>query len=150
VRGPNVFAGYWRNEEATADVFDGSWLRTGDIAERDEEGYYRIRGRLKEMFISGGENVYPAEVEHVLMQHAAVGDAAVVGVPDERWGEVGAAFVVLETGATAGADELREHCCSLLARYKVPKSFTFVAELPRSAMNKVLKDDLRAAHEALA
>ena len=150
VRGPNVFAGYWRNEEATADVFDGSWLRTGDIAERDEEGYYRIRGRLKEMFISGGENVYPAEVEQVLMQHAAVGDAAVVGVPDERWGEVGAAFVVLETGATAGADELREHCCSLLARFKVPKSFTFVAELPRSAMNKVLKDDLRAAHEALA
>jgi fatty-acyl-CoA synthase len=150
VRGPNVFAGYWRNEEATAEVFDGGWLRTGDIAERDAEGYYRIRGRLKEMFISGGENVYPAEVEHVLMQHAAVGDVAVVGVADERWGEVGAAFVVLEAGATASEDELREHCCSLLARYKVPKSFTFVAELPRSAMNKVLKDDLRAAHEALA
>jgi fatty-acyl-CoA synthase len=150
VRGPNVFAGYWRNEEATAEVLDGGWLRTGDIAERDAEGYYRIRGRLKEMFISGGENVYPAEVEHVLMQHGAVGDVAVVGVPDERWGEVGAAFVVLEAGATASDDELREHCCSLLARYKVPKSFTFVVELPRSAMNKVLKDELRAAHEALA
>jgi fatty-acyl-CoA synthase len=150
VRGPNVFAGYWRNDEATADVFDGGWLRTGDIAERDAEGYYRIRGRLKEMFISGGENVYPAEVEHALMQHAAVADVAVVGVPDERWGEVGAAFVVLETGATASEDELREHCCSLLARYKVPKSFTVVVELPRSAMNKVLKDELRAAHEALA
>ena len=150
VRGPNVFAGYWRNEEATAEVFDGGWLRTGDICERDAEGYYRIRGRLKEMFISGGENVYPAEVEHVLIQHAAVGDVAVVGVADERWGEVGAAFVVLETGATASEDELREHCCSLLARYKVPKSFTFVVELPRSAMNKVRKDELRAAHEALA
>ncbi len=150
VRGPNVFAGYWRNEEATAEVFDGGWLRTGDIAERDAEGYYRIRGRLKEMFISGGENVYPAEVEHVLMQHGAVGDVAVVGVPDERWGEVGAAFVVLEAGATASEDELREYSCSLLARYKVPKSFTFVVELPRSAMNKVLKDELRAAHEALA
>ena len=150
VRGPNVFAGYWRNDEATAEVFDGGWLRTGDIAERDDEGYYRIRGRLKELFISGGENVYPAEVEHALMQHAAVGDVAVVGVPDERWGEVGAAFVVLETGATASEDELREHCCSLLARYKVPKSFAFVVELPRSAMNKVLKDELRAAHEALA
>ena len=93
-------------------VFDGGWLRTGDIAERDDEGYYRIRGRLKELFISGGENVYPAEVEHALMQHPAVADVAVVGVPDERWGEVGAAFVVLETGATASEDELREHCCS--------------------------------------
>jgi fatty-acyl-CoA synthase len=150
VQGPNVFPGYWRNDEATAEVFDGGWLRTGDIAERDAEGYYRIRGRLKEMFISGGENVYPAEVEHVLMQHAAVGDVAVVGVADERWGEVGAAFVVLEAGAIASEDELREHCCSLLARYKVPKSFTFVGELPRSAMNKVLKDELRAAHEAVA
>lgn len=150
VRGPNVFAGYWRNDEATAEVFDGGWLRTGDIAERDAEGYYRIRGRLKELFISGGENVYPAEVEHALMQHPAVGDVAVVGVADERWGEVGAAFVVLETGATASEDELREHCRSLLARYKVPKSFTFIVELPRSAMNKVLKDELRATHEALA
>jgi fatty-acyl-CoA synthase len=150
VKGPNVFAGYWRNEEATRAVLDGGWLRTGDVAERDMEGYYRIRGRLKEMFISGGENVYPAEVESALAEHPAVADVAVVGVADERWGEVGAAFVVLAADTTASADELREFCLRRLARYKVPKSFTFVAELPRSAMNKVLKDELRSRHEAVA
>jgi fatty-acyl-CoA synthase len=150
VKGPNVFAGYWRNEEATRAVLDGGWLRTGDVAERDTEGYYRIRGRLKEMFISGGENVYPAEVESALAEHPAVADVAVVGVADERWGEVGAAFVVLAADTTASADELREFCLRRLARYKVPKSFTFVAELPRSAMNKVLKDELRSRHEAVA
>jgi fatty-acyl-CoA synthase len=150
VRGPNVFAGYWRNDEATRAVMEGDWLRTGDVAERDEEGYYRIRGRLKEMFISGGENVYPAEVESALSEHPAVADVAVVGVPDERWGEVGAAFVVLAPGSTASGDELREFCLRRLARFKVPKSFAFVEELPRSAMNKVLKDELRAQHEAVA
>ena len=150
VHGPNVFAGYWRNDEATRAVMEGDWLRTGDIAERDSEGYYRIRGRLKEMFISGGENVYPAEVESALLEHPAVADVAVVGVPDERWGEVGAAFVVLAAGTTASGDELREFCLRRLARYKVPKSFAFVEELPRSAMNKVLKDELRARHEAVA
>ncbi len=150
VQGPNVFAGYWRNDEATRAVMEGEWLRTGDIAERDEEGYYRIRGRLKELFISGGENVYPAEVESALSEHPAVADVAVVGVPDERWGEVGAAFVVVAAGSTASEDELREFCVRRLARYKVPKSFAFVEELPRSAMNKVLKDELRARHEAVA
>ena len=95
VRGPNVFPGYWRNPDATAAAFtsDG-WLRTGDVAECDDEGFYRIKGRLKDMYISGGENVYPAEVEAVLHAHPQVADAAVVGVPDERWGEVGVAFVV--------------------------------------------------------
>ena len=97
VRGPNVFAGYWRNPEATSAVLDGDgWLRTGDIAERDADGFYRIKGRLKEMYISGGENVYPAEVEAVLHEHVLVSDAAVVGVEDERWGEVGLAFVVAD------------------------------------------------------
>jgi fatty-acyl-CoA synthase len=150
VNGPNVFAGYWGNDEATQAVMEGDWLRTGDIAERDEEGYYRIRARLKELFISGGENVYPAEVESALSEHPAVADVAVVGVPDERWGEVGAAFVVRAGGSTASADELREFCLRRLARYKVPKSFAFVEELPRSGMNKVLKDELRARHEAVA
>ena len=95
VRGPNVFPGYWHNEEATRDAFtEDGWLRTGDVAERDAEGFYRIKGRLKDMYISGGENVYPAEVEAVLHEHPLVADAAVVGVPDERWGEAGVAFVV--------------------------------------------------------
>ena len=110
VRGPNVFSGYWRNPEATEAAFADGWLLTGDVAERDEEGFYRIAGRIKEMVISGGENVYPAEIEDVLHAHAAVLEAAVVGVPDERWGEACAAFVVLRDGGSATEDVLREHC----------------------------------------
>lgn len=141
VRGPNVFAGYWRDEEATrATVVDG-WLRTGDVAERDDEGYYRIRDRVKDMFISGGENVYPAEIESVLHDHPAVIEAAVVGVPHDRWGEVGVAFVATRGDATA--EELLAHCRERLARYKVPTEVRFLDALPRSAMDKVLKTDLR-------
>jgi fatty-acyl-CoA synthase len=142
VRGPNVFAGYWRNPEATEEAFADGWLRTGDVAERDDEGMYRICGRLKDMYISGGENVYPAEVESVLQLHPAVADAAVVGVADESWGEAGVAFVVLEPGLTASAQELREHCQRLLASFKVPREVRFVDTLPRSAMDKVLKSEL--------
>jgi fatty-acyl-CoA synthase len=116
-------------------------LLTGDVAERDDEGNYRIRGRLKDMVVSGGENVYPAEIEAVLHEHPAVADAAVVGVPDERWGEVCAAFVVLD--AAASEEELRQHCYDRLARFKVPKSFHVVAELPRNSMGKVLKSELK-------
>ena len=145
VRGPNVFAGYWRNPDASAAAFtpDG-WLRTGDVAERDGEGYYRIRDRLKDMYISGGENVYPAEVESALYEHPAVAEAAVVGVPDARWGETGVAFVVVDAGAAVAQEELLEHCRAHLARFKVPRAVVFVEELPRSAMNKVLKDELVA------
>ena len=138
VRGPNVFPGYWRDPEGSAAAFEDGWLLTGDVVERDDEGFYRIRGRVKEMYISGGENVYPAEVESVLHEHPAVAEAAVVGVPDERWGEVGVAFVV--GGATE--DELLEWCGARLARFKVPKRVRFVDALPRSAMAKVLKSEL--------
>jgi fatty-acyl-CoA synthase len=144
VRGPNVFAGYWRNAEATAAAFADGWLLTGDVAERDGEGFYRIAGRIKDMIVSGGENVYPAEIEDVLAGHDAVLEAAVVGVPDERWGEACAAFVVLHDGASATEQELRDHCGERLARFKVPKTFAFVDALPRSSMGKVLKDELRA------
>jgi fatty-acyl-CoA synthase len=142
VRGPNVFAGYWRNPEATAEAFtaDG-WLRTGDVAERDAEGFYRIRGRLKDMYISGGENVYPAEIEAVLHAHPAVADAAVVGVTDERWGEVGIAFVVAERDVAE--EELLEHCRARLARFKVPRSVRLVSEIPRNSVGKIQKDALR-------
>jgi fatty-acyl-CoA synthase len=141
VRGPNVFAGYWRNPEATASAFsaDGR-LRTGDIAECDDEGYYRIKGRLKEMFISGGENVYPAEVEAALHEHPQVADAAVVGVPDDRWGEVGAAFVVADG---IPEEELIAWCRGRLARFKVPKSIHFVGTIPRNSLGKIQKDELR-------
>ena len=140
VRGPNVFAGYWRNAEATGAAFADGWLLTGDVAARDEEGYYRIVGRTKDMVISGGENVYPAEIENALHEHPAVKEAAVVGVPDERWGEACLAFVVLAGEATE--DELLEHCRARLARYKVPKDVRFVESLPRNALDKVVKADL--------
>jgi len=143
VRGPNVFAGYWRNPEATAEVLVDGWLRTGDIAERDDEGFYRIKGRLKDMYISGGENVYPAEVESVLHEHPAVADAAVVAVADERWGEVGAAFVV--PAEEVSEEELIEFVRGRLARFKAPKAVRFVDVLPRSGMGKVQKDELRAS-----
>jgi fatty-acyl-CoA synthase len=140
VRGPNVFPGYWRNTEATKEVFtaDG-WLRTGDIAESDEEGFYRIKGRLKDMYISGGENVYPAEVEAALHEHPHVTDAAVVGIPNERWGEVGIAFVVAD-GVTD--EELIEWCRGRLARFKVPESVRFVDEIPRNGLGKIQKQEL--------
>jgi fatty-acyl-CoA synthase len=140
VRGPNVFAGYWRNPEATAEAFADGWLVTGDVAERDAEGYYRIVGRTKDMVISGGENVYPAEIENVLHEHPAVAEAAVVGVPDERWGEACLAFVVLR--ADAAEEELLRHCRDRLARYKVPKGVRVVEALPRNALNKVVKSEL--------
>ena len=141
VRGPNVFPGYWRDPEATAAVLRDGWLATGDLAERDADGDYWIRGRLKDLVVSGGENVYPAEIESVLHEHPDVVEAAVVGVPDERWGEVCAAFVVLRRPARE--EELVEHCRARLARFKVPKSFHIVEELPRNSLGKVVKSELR-------
>ncbi len=140
VRGPNVFAGYWRDAEATAAAFADGWLLTGDVAARDDEGYYRIVGRTKDMIISGGENIYPAEIENVLHEHDAVAEAAVVGVPDERWGEACLAFVVLAAEATE--DELLEHCRRHLAKYKIPRGIRFVESLPRNALEKVVKAEL--------
>jgi fatty-acyl-CoA synthase len=145
VRGPNVFAGYWRNPQATAEAFADGWLLTGDLAWRDDEGYYRIVGRLKDLVISGGENVYPAEIEDVLHAHPAIAEAAVVGVPDERWGEVCVAFVVVRPTHELDEAAVLEWCAARVARFKVPKSVRVVAALPRSAMDKVLKDELRAS-----
>jgi fatty-acyl-CoA synthase len=141
VRGPNVFPGYWRDPEASAAAFRDGWLATGDLAERDEEGDYWIRGRLKDLVVSGGENVYPAEIESVLHEHPGVVEAAVIGVADERWGEVCAAFVVLR--GPVAEDELVEHCRARLARFKVPKSFHVVEELPRNSLGKIVKSELR-------
>lgn len=144
VAGPNVFAGYWRKPQATKAALDGGWLATGDIAERDADGFYWIRGRSKDMYISGGENVYPAEVEEVLISHGAVVEAAVVGVPDQRWGETGLAFIVLRPGDDAAAGELTAYCRTRLARYKVPAHFRRVAELPKLTSGKLDKVTLRA------
>ena len=139
--GPGVTPGYWRNEEATRAAFtDDGWLRSGDLARRDEDGFFYIAGRRKEMFISGGENVYPAEVENVLCAHPAVADVAVLPAPDPRWGEVGRAFVLLSDRAPRPApDDLAAFCRQRLAPYKVPKSFEFVADFPRTSAGKIQK-----------
>jgi len=146
VRGPSVFAGYWNDPAATAEAMRGGWLHTGDVAERDADGFYRIRDRIKDMYISGGENVYPAEVESVLMAHPDVVEAAVVGVPDERWGEAGVAVVV--TRRPLDPEELLDWCRGRLARFKVPREVRFVDALPRSGMNKVLKREIVEMLEA--
>ncbi len=143
VRGPAVTPGYWRQPEATAQAFADGWLRSGDVARRDEDGYYTIVDRLKDMYISGGENVYPAEVEGVLARHPAVVECAVVGVPDERWGEVGLAAVVLTPGAEVSPEALQSFCREHLAAYKVPKHVRFLTALPRNAAGKVLKAQLK-------
>jgi acyl-CoA synthetase (AMP-forming)/AMP-acid ligase II len=144
LRGPKVFTGYWRDPEATAKAFAGGWFHTGDIGVRDEDGYLFIVDRLKDMILSGGENIAGSEVERVLYEHDAVLEAAVVGRPDERWGEVPVAFVALRPDAAgATAEELIEHCRGQLARYKVPKDVVFVEALPRNPSGKVLKRELR-------
>ncbi|MGQ9709899.1 MAG: acyl-CoA synthetase [Anaerolineae bacterium] len=143
IRGPHVCAGYWNNPQATAQTIRNGWLYTGDLARYDEEGYYYIVGRLKDMIISGGENVYPAEVESILHAHPAVAEAALIGVPDEKWGEVGRAIVVLHPGAQVTAEEILTFCRERLASYKVPKSVIFVDELPKTGANKVDKERLR-------
>jgi fatty-acyl-CoA synthase len=142
-RGPHVSAGYWNNPQATAEVYDSQgWFHTGDMAMRDDDGFYFIAGRSKDMFISGGVNVYPAEIENQLLQHPDLRDAAVVGATDETWGEVGVAFVVLREGAALDAARLAEFLTSRLARYKVPKRFIAVGELPRTPYGKVVKAEL--------
>jgi fatty-acyl-CoA synthase len=143
VRGPNVFAGYWRDPVATEAAFADGWLLTGDVAERDADGDHRICGRLKDMYISGGENVYPAEVEAALHEHEAVADAAVIAVPDDRWGEAGLAFVVVEGGAAVEPEQLRDWLRGRLARFKVPREVRLVESLPRSGMGKLDKSALR-------
>jgi len=148
IRGPHVCAGYWNNPQATAQTIRDGWLHTGDLARYDEEGYFYIVGRLKDMFISGGENVYPAEVESVLHAHPAVAEAALIGVPDEKWGEVGRAIVALRPATHLTEEELLAFCRERLARYKVPKSVTFVDALPKTGANKVDKERLRKLYGA--
>ncbi len=142
VRGPGVFAGYFRDPEASRLALRGGWLHTGDMVDRDAEGFYTIVDRLGDIFISGGESIAPAEVESVLAQHPAVADVAVVGVADQRWGEVGVAWIVVRRGATTDDEDLRAHASRSLARYKVPSQFRFVAAIPRSASSKVLRRHL--------
>ena len=148
LKGPSVTPGYWNQPEATAKAFCDGWFKTGDAARRDAEGFYQIVDRWKDMYISGGENVYPAEVESVLAEHAQIVEAAVVGVADDRWGEVGCAYVVLKGAGALTAEAVLEHCRAKLARYKIPRYVRFVEILPRTGSGKVRKDELRSAYKA--
>jgi fatty-acyl-CoA synthase len=143
VAGPNITPGYWNRPDATASSFEGPWLKTGDAARIDEEGFFYIVDRWKDMYISGGENVYPAEVENVLYQLPQVAEAAVIGVPSERWGETGLAVLVLKPGQTLEKDAVVGYCSERLARFKVPADIAIIAALPRNATGKVLKRELR-------
>jgi fatty-acyl-CoA synthase len=146
IKGGNVTTGYWNRPEATFEALIDGWLHSGDAAKYDEEGFYYIVDRWKDMFISGGENVYPAEVENVIYQHPAVSEVAVIGVPHPKWQEVGKAIVVIKEGQTLTEADVIEFCQGKLARYKIPKSAEFLDALPRTAAGKVLKRELRAQY----
>ena len=147
-RGPTLMAGYWNKPEATAEAFEGGWFHSGDLVRQDEEGFVYVVDRKKDMIISGGENIYCAEVENVLFAHPRVREAAVIGRSDEKWGEVPVAVVALAEGETLTVDELEPFLNENLARYKHPKDVVVVAELPRNASGKVLKHVLRKEHVA--
>jgi acyl-CoA synthetase (AMP-forming)/AMP-acid ligase II len=149
-RGAQVMRGYWRRPEADAETFAGGWFHSGDLLREDEEGYLYVVDRKKDMIISGGENVYPAEVERVLAAHPSVADVAVIGVPHPRWVETPLAIVVPNHGIAPDAGALLAHCREHLAGYKKPSAVVFVAELPRNAAGKVLKRELRELYADLS
>jgi fatty-acyl-CoA synthase len=146
VAGPNVMRGYWGQPGASAAVLADGWLRSGDVGTVDEDGYVSVVDRIKDVIISGGENIYPAEVENALLSHPAVADCGVIGTPDGRWGEVGRAVVVLRAGQSASEADILRFLDGRLARYKIPKSVRFAAGLPRTATGKILKKQLRETH----
>jgi fatty-acyl-CoA synthase len=146
VRGPNVIREYWRRPKESAETIVDGWLHTGDMGYYDEEGYLYLIDRKKDMYISGGENVYPAEVEDAIMGFDRVGDVGVIGIPDEKWGEVGVAIVVPKPGQDVSEESVIEFCKGKLAKFKVPKKVLFTEELPRTATGKILKKALKAQY----
>jgi fatty-acyl-CoA synthase len=146
VRGPNVTRGYWNNPQATRDAIDADgWFRTGDVGYRDEDGFYYVCDRVKDMIITGGENVYPAEVESVLYEHPSIAEVAVIGAPDEKWGETVVAVAALKPGRELTLEELQAFAAERLARYKIPRALQLVTALPRNPTGKILKYRLREA-----
>jgi len=144
VRGDSVMKGYWRDEPATARALAGGWLHTGDVGSLDARGYLTLRDRSKDLIISGGSNIYPREVEEVLLTHPDVAECSVVGVPDPEWGESVLAFVVARPGKAPDAVALDRLCLDSIARFKRPKAYRFVEALPKNAYGKILKTELRA------
>ncbi|MGV3487084.1 MAG: acyl-CoA synthetase [Tuberibacillus sp.] len=149
IQGYHLFDHYWNNKEATEEALAFNWLHTGDLAKYDEDGDYYILGRKKDMIITGGENVYPLEVENVIGEHPAVSEVAVVGLPDEKWGERVSAVIVLKDGQTLTEEELREHCLKSLGRYKIPRTILFVNELPKTDVGKIDKKKIVSEYAAL-
>jgi o-succinylbenzoate---CoA ligase len=147
VKGPNVTPGYLNRETETAKAMKDGWFYTGDIGRLDEEGFLYVLDRRSDLIISGGENIYPAEIEGVLTSHPAVADAGVIGVKDLKWGEVPAAFIQTIDGAELSSQEIEKYCLGKLAKYKVPKTCYFVEEIPRNASRKILRRKLRAMLE---
>src|SRR5262249_19253396 len=143
VRGDTVMRGYWDNPAASADTLRNGWLHTGDVGALDEEGFLTLRDRSKDVIISGGSNIYPREVEEVLLLHPAVLEASVIGRPDPQWGETVMAFVVAKLGRTVDAEELDRLCLDHIARFKRPREYRFVDALPKNSAGKILKSELR-------
>ena len=143
IKGPNITPGYWQNEDATNSSFQEGWLKTGDLAKQDEEGFIYIVDREKDMYISGGENVYPAEVENVLYQLDEISELAVIGIPDKKWGETGKLCVVLKKERNLTKEKIMDHCIKNLAKFKMPTVIEFMSALPRNATGKVLKRALK-------
>lgn len=141
--GPTVTPGYWKNEEETKSAIENGWFHTGDLMVKDKDGYYFVVDRIKNMYISGGENVYPAEVEHVIGKHPAVNAVAIVGVPDEKWGETGKAFIVLNPGKKITEKQITDFCLERLAKYKIPKHIEFMDELPQNDAGKIDRKKLK-------
>jgi len=150
VRGPNVFYEYWGNEEATRQSLHDGWYRTGDIGRRDADGYFWVHDRKKNLIISGGENIYPAEVERVLLEHPEIVECAVIGRPDPRWDEVPVAYVIRRAGGAVEAEGLKVHVATQLARFKVPREFVFVDDLPRTALGKVQHFVLKQSDDSVS
>jgi acyl-CoA synthetase (AMP-forming)/AMP-acid ligase II len=144
VRGAPVMLGYWRNPEATAKTIRDGWLWTGDMGSLDDDGFLTLKDRSKDVIISGGSNIYPREVEEVLLLHPAISEVSVVGRPSKEWGEDVIAFVVAKPGMTVETPDLDRHCREHIARFKRPKSYIFESELPKNNYGKVLKTALRA------
>jgi long-chain acyl-CoA synthetase len=150
IKGPNVMKGYWRKDDATAESIKDGWFHSGDMAKIDEEGYFFIVDRKKEMILRGGYNVYPREIEEVLYEHPAVAEAAVVGVPDDKMGEEVGAAVVLKKGEDASADDLKSFVKEQVANYKYPRKIWFVDELPKGPTGKILKREVEVPEEVAA
>jgi acyl-CoA synthetase (AMP-forming)/AMP-acid ligase II len=148
VRGPGMMLGYWNKPEETAKAIKDGWMHTGDGGYMDDDGFVYIADRIKDMIVTGGENVYSVEVENAVSKHPAVLQCAVIGVPDDKWGELVHACVVPRPGAQVTLEELQEHCKALIANYKIPRGLELLAELPLSGAGKILKNQLREKHWA--